>query len=255
MFDLSPFAAVAADPRFPYAVAIAAIAGLVRGFSGFGSALIYMPLISAIYSPAIAAPTILLIDSLCGLPFAIHAWPQANRREVLPVAVGGAVGVPLGVMALLYVQPLTLRWFIAVLVLIALAALAAGWRYHGKPTLPASLSVGAMSGFGAGAVQIGAPPLLVFWLGGNNSAKTVRANIMVYFLMQGSLSFALYLYNGLFDTEVVVLSLLFGVPFALAMFGGAYWFHGASDVLYRRVAFVIIGFAGLASLPLFDGLR
>jgi hypothetical protein len=112
-----------------------------------------------------------------------------------------------------------------------------------------------MSGFGAGAVQIGAPPLLVFWLGGKNGATTVRANIMVYFILQGSLSFALYFYNGLFDAQIVILSLLLGVPFALAMFAGAFWFHGSSDVLYRRVAYVIIGFAGLVSLPLFDGLR
>ena len=258
MFQLplwSAFADAAADPRFAYAAGIATIAGLVRGFSGFGSALIYMPLISAIYSPAVAAPTILLIDTLCGLPFAIHAWPQANRREVLPVAVGGVVGVPLGVMALVYVSPLSLRWFIAVLVLIALATLAAGWRYHGKPTVPAALGVGVMSGFGAGAVQIGAPPLLVFWLGGKNSATTVRANIMVYFVVQGTLTFILYFYNGLFTAPVVVLSLMFGVPFALAMFGGAYWFHGSSDVLYRRVAYAIIGLAGLVSLPLFDSLR
>ena len=240
---------------FAYALGIATLAGLVRGFSGFGSALIYMPLISAIYSPAVAAPTILLIDTLCGLPFAIHAWPQANRREVLPVAVGGVVGVPLGVLALVYVSPLSLRWFIAGLVLIAVAVLAAGWRYHGKPTVPAALGVGALSGFGAGAVQIGAPPLLVFWLGGKNSAATVRANIMVYFILQGTLSMLLYLYSGLFDAQTTVLSLMFGVPFALAMFAGAYWFHGSSDALYRRVAYLIIGFAGLASLPLFDGLR
>ncbi len=258
MFHLplwSAFADAAADPRFAYALGIATLAGLVRGFSGFGSALIYMPLISAIYSPAVAAPTILLIDTLCGLPFAIHAWPQANRREVLPVAVGGVVGVPLGVLALVYVSPLSLRWFIAGLVLIAVAVLAAGWRYHGKPTVPAALGVGALSGFGAGAVQIGAPPLLVFWLGGKNSAATVRANIMVYFILQGTLSMLLYLYSGLFDAQTTVLSLMFGVPFALAMFAGAYWFHGSSDALYRRVAYLIIGFAGLASLPLFDGLR
>ena len=31
-----------ADPRFAAAVGIAAVSGLVRGFSGFGSALIYM---------------------------------------------------------------------------------------------------------------------------------------------------------------------------------------------------------------------
>ena len=258
MFHLplwSAFADAAADPRFAYALGIATLAGLVRGFSGFGSALIYMPLISAIYSPAVAAPTILLIDTLCGLPFAIHAWPQANRREVLPVAVGGVVGVPLGVLALVYVSPLSLRWFIAGLVLIAVAVLAAGWRYHGKPTVPAALGVGALSGFGAGAVQIGAPPLLVFWLGGKNSAATVRANIMVYFILQGTLSMLLYLYSGLFDAQTSVLSLMLGVPFAIAMFAGAYWFHGSSDGLYRRVAYVIIGCAGLASLPIFDGLR
>jgi hypothetical protein len=48
---------------------------------------------------------------------------------------------------------------------------------------------------------------------------------------------------------------LTGLPFALALTAGAYYFHGSSDALYRRVAYVIIAFAGLASLPLFDALR
>ena len=70
-----------------------------------------------------------------------------------------------------------------------------------------------MSGFGGGAVQIGAPPLLVFWLGGENNAATVRANIMVYFIMQGALTFAFYLYNGLFNAQVIALAIMIGVPF------------------------------------------
>ena len=45
--------------------------------------------------------------------------------------------------------------------------------------------------------QIGAPPLLVYWLGGQNSATTVRANIMVYFIMQGALSIIAYIYSAL----------------------------------------------------------
>ena len=85
--------------------------------------------------------------------------------------------------------------------LLALIALVSGWRYRGRPNLLASLSAGALSGFGAGAVQIGAPPLLVFWLGGDNNARTVRANIMVYFILQGVLSMALYFYSGLFNAH------------------------------------------------------
>jgi len=252
---LVPFKDALADPRFPAAVGIAVLAGLVRGFSGFGSALIYMPLISAVYGPTVAAPTLLLIDSICSLPFAVHAMPQCNWREVTPVSIAGALVLPFGALALLLVDPLWLRWFIAGLVLVALVTLVAGWRYRGRPTLAASLGVGALAGFGGGAVQIGAPPLLVFWLGGNNEAVTVRANIMVYFIMQGALSMVMYFFSGLFSAQAIVLSLLLGLPFAVAMAAGARWFHGSSDALYRRAAYVIIAVAALVSLPVFDALR
>jgi uncharacterized membrane protein YfcA len=258
MFDphtFSLFQDDIADPRFPVAIGIAALAGLVRVFSGFGSALVYMPLISAVYRPTVAAPTLLLIDCICSLPFALHAMPQCNWREVTPVTIGGVVTLPIGALALLLVDPLSLRWFIAALVLAALAALASGWRYHGRPTLTASLGVGALAGFTGGAVQIGAPPLLVFWLGGNNNAVTVRANIMVYFIMQGALSMVMYFFSGLFSAQAIILSLLLGLPFAVAMAAGAYWFHGTSDALYRRAAYLIIALAALVSLPVFDGMR
>jgi uncharacterized protein len=252
---LSLFAAAAAEPRFIAALGVAALAGLVRGFTGFGSALIYMPLISAVYSPRLAAPTLLLIDTVCALPFALKAMPDCNWREVAPVSLAAAVALPLGVMMLIWVDPLKLRWFIAVLVLIALVVLISGWRYRGRPTLAASFGVGALAGFGAGAVQIGAPPLLVFWLGGANNAVTVRANIMVYFIAQGTLSFLLYGFSGIFTMQAIVLSLLLGVPFVIALAAGVYWFHGASDALYRRIAYAIIALAALVSLPVFDSLR
>ncbi|HEY4980826.1 MAG TPA: sulfite exporter TauE/SafE family protein [Pseudolabrys sp.] len=200
---LSIFTDAIADPRFPIAIGIAALSGLVRGFSGFGSALIYMPLISAVYSPRLAAPTLLLIDTICSLPFALQVMPQCNWREVTPVSIAGAVALPFGVLALVLVDPLMLRWFIAALVLTALVALVAGWRYHGRPTLIASLGVGALAGFGGGAVQIGAPPLLIFWLGGSNNAATVRANIMVYFIAQGALSCLMYFFSGLFSAQAI----------------------------------------------------
>jgi uncharacterized protein len=252
---LALFADAAADRRFPIALGIAALAGLVRGFTGFGSALIYIPLVSAVYSPQIAVATLLLMDAISAIPVTIRAIPQCNWREVAPVTIAGAVALPFGAAMLVYLDPLLLRWFICVLVLVALAALAAGWRYHGKPTVAASIGVGVLAGVGAGAAQIGAPPLLVYWLGGQNSAATVRANIMVYFIMQSVMSAVVYYYSALFTPQVIVLSVLLGVPFAVLLTMGARWFHGSSDELYRRVAYIIIGLAGLISLPIFDGLR
>jgi uncharacterized protein len=253
--DLTALPALLHDGRFIAAVVIAVVSGLVRGFSGFGSALIYMPLISALYGPRVAAPTLLLIDTICSVPFTFHAAPQCNPREVAWVSLAGFIFLPLGVMALVYVDAILLRWFIVALVLVALVALIAGWRYHGKPTVPASLATGAFAGFGGGAVQIAAPPLLIFWLGGANKAATVRANIMVYFLPQALLAMGMYYWNALFTGETITLAILLGLPFALAMATGVYSFHGSSEALYRRVAYFIIAFAGIVSMPVFDSLR
>jgi uncharacterized protein len=78
---------------------------------------------------------------------------------------------------------------------------------------------------------------------------------MVFFIGQGALSFVIYWFNGIFTVQNASLALLLGLPFAVMLAIGAFWFHGSSEALYRRVAYLIIAFAGLASLPIFDGLR
>ena len=46
------------DPRFALALGISVLSGAVRGFSGFGSALVYVPLMSALYGPQVGAATL-----------------------------------------------------------------------------------------------------------------------------------------------------------------------------------------------------
>ena len=253
-FDSSILTAAIADPRFPAALAVAVLSGVVRGFSGFGSAMIYMPLVAAIYEPRTAAVTLLLIDFFASSPFAVRELPNCTWREVVPIFLAAAVAIPFGGLALKFVDPTVLRWFIAVLVLALLAVLMSGWRYHRRPRLPVTLGVGLFSGFGGGAVQIAGPAVILYWLGTANSAVTVRANLMVYFLLTDAMLCVVYWLQGLFSAEGFALALMLGIPFLLAMAGGAIIFRGASDMLYRRIAYLIIGVAALVSLPLFDGL-
>jgi uncharacterized protein len=246
------FAAAVADNRFWIALGIAILAGVVRGFSGFGSAQIYIPLIAAVYSPRVAAVTLLLIDTAGAAPFAVRGFGHCTWREVLPMNIAAAIAVPIGTLALLVIDPVVLRWFIAVMVLSLVAVLMSGWRYHGRPSLPVTAAVGLFSGFGSGAVQIAGPPVLLYWLGTANNVVTVRANFLVYFLLLGLTSCAVYWWQGLFAPELVALAILLAIPFFLATTAGARYFHGASDALYRRIAYAIITLAALISLPLFD---
>ena len=252
--DSALFAAAIADRRFWIAMANAILAGVVRGFSGFGSAQIYIPLIAAVYEPRVAAVTLLLIDTAGSAPFTVRAFAHCTWREVLTMYLAAAVAVPLGTLALLVIDPIVLRWFIAILVLSLVGVLIAGWRYHGRARLPIAIGVGLFSGFGAGAVQIAGPPVLIYWLGAINKAATVRANCLVYFLLLDLTSCAVYLWEGLFTTQLLALSLLLSVPFFLATAAGTKFFHGASDLTYRRIAYAIIAGAALVSIPVFDSI-
>lgn len=250
--DSATFAVAVAEPRIFAAMAVAALAGLTRGFSGFGGAMVYMPLIAAIYDPRIAAVTILLVDFLSASPFAIPEFRRCTWREVLPLSAAMAIAVPLGTWLLIVLDPIVLRWCIAVLVLSLVPILASGWRYHGSPRLPITIGIGLFSGITAGAVQIAGPPVILYWLSSGASAITVRANLMVFFLLCGVALVVAYAIEGLFTAQTVALSLMLGVFYVAGMGLGAYCFRGASDRHYRVVAYLIIAFAALISLPVLD---
>src|ERR1700735_3130841 len=111
------FAAAVADHRFWIALAIAVLAGAVRGFSGFGSAQIYIPLIAAGDSPRGAAGALLILGPVGPAPFTVRGFAYCTWPEVLPMYIAAAIAVPIGTLALLVIDPIVLRWFIAILVL------------------------------------------------------------------------------------------------------------------------------------------
>src|SRR6476646_11557951 len=76
--------------------AIALISGTARGFSGFGSALIFMPLASSLAAPRLIAALLLIIDFVGALPLLPNAWRQADRKATAVIVAGALVGVPVG---------------------------------------------------------------------------------------------------------------------------------------------------------------
>src|ERR1700730_8829561 len=93
--------------------AIAFVSGTARGFSGFGSALIFMPLASSIAAPRLVAALLLIIDFIGAAPLIPNAWKQADRKATAIMALGALVGVPIGTWLLSRLEPVTTRWIIS----------------------------------------------------------------------------------------------------------------------------------------------
>lgn len=177
------------------------IAGLARGFSGFGGALIFIPLAGAVTSPQIASAILLIVDGFLTLGMVPKGWRFANRREVATMLAGAVVGVPLGTAMLALTPPVTLRWIISAVVLALLLFLISGWRYHGRPKPALTVGVGAVAGFFGGAAQLSGPPIVAYWLGGAIPAITVRANLILYFALATCISATSYFFGGILTVE------------------------------------------------------
>ena len=230
------------------------VAGLARGFSGFGSALIFIPLVSSMIGAKLASPLLLVIDFIAAAPLIPNGWRYADRRDVGTMLIGTVIGIPIGTWALTQMDALAVRWMIIALILPMLALLMSGWRYRGSPTATVTAIVGAIAGFFSGVAQVGGPPIVLYWLRDATVAKVVRANIIMYFAAASVLTTISYLIGGVLTTAVIGLAVLTGPAFGIGLWLGSKMFGLASEQTFRRICYTLIAISALISLPLLDRL-
>ena len=243
------------SPRgLAFLLGTAFIAALARGFSGFGAALIFLPLAATVTDPKIASPLLLITDAVLAAGFIPNAFRTADKREVSIMALGAAIGIPLGTLLLVRLDPLHIRWGIVVLASAMLALLASGWRYRGTPTAPLTFGVGAFAGVCSGAAQVGGPTVVAYWLGSPSAPAIMRANIILYFSISTAIAMVAYYFGGVLTLTVLKLALIVGPVYGLGLFIGARLFGIADEAIFRRICYALIAVAVLVSLPLLDGI-
>jgi uncharacterized membrane protein YfcA len=226
------------------------IAGMARGFSGFGAALIFVPLAGALAGPKLAGPILLIVDGILATSLIPGAWGLGNRREVLVMAAGALIGIPAGTMILQSFAPLTLRWLISGMAASMLALLLSGWRYRGEPHPLATAGTGLVSGLFSGIAQIGGPPVVSYWLGTGIEPSRLRANFILYFALSTIITLVSYLRAGLITHDVLALALVAGPTYGTGIFLGSRMFGLASIKVFRGASLVLIALAVVLSLPM-----
>src|SRR4051812_22547217 len=248
---------IPADVSIHAAIAICAIAfvsATARGFSGFGSALIFMPLASSIAAPRLVAALLLIIDFVAAAPLVPNAWKKADRKATAVMVFGALIGVPIGTYFLSRLDPVTTRWIISGFVFALLLLLLSGWRYRGKDHASISIGIGSLAGFCSGLAQTGGPPIVGYWLGRPIPSVIARANILLFFGASDFFSAVSYGATGLITADAITFSLVVGPVYAIGVWFGASLFGWASETLFRAICYALIAAAVIIGLPALDGM-
>jgi uncharacterized protein len=234
--------------------AIAFVSGTARGFSGFGAALIFMPLASSMAAPRLVATMLLIIDFVAAAPLLPDAWRQADRKATAVIVFGALIGVPVGTYFLSRLDPVTTRWIISGFVFALLMLLMSGWRYRGKDHVALSIGIGGLSGLCSGLAQTGGPPIVGYWLGRPIASTVARANIFLFFGASDLVSAVSYFASGLITADAIKFSFMVGPVYAVGVAFGASLFGKASEKMFRSICYVLIAAAFIIGLPALDGV-
>ena len=236
--------------RFFIAAGTIFLSGCIRGFSGFGTALLIMPVLSVLYSPIFAIMIVVLVDLIGSLQLLPTVWRLGDLRKVIPISVSAAITIPLGLMILSLVDPEIMTKIIAVMMLVSTAILAMGWRYRRQPGLPVTLATGAVTGLIGGSVGISAPPIVIFFLSGHMKRHVARASIAGCFVLIDCVAIAVFSLRDWLTLSVLWHALFFVPFFIFGVRVGVWLFPKASEATFRKIAYILLVVVGLSTLLL-----
>ena len=251
MMELS-FSSLISTDGFYWIVFTAFIAGIVRGFSGFGTAMIFLPIAGQFLEP-ISALTVLAVMDFFGPIFLVpKALTQARRADLTRLLSAMVVVLPIALWLLSRSEPEVFRYLVSLLAILLVTNLTFGLRYRGKVSNAMLYAIGACSGFTGGFLGMPGPPVILFYLSGPYRASIVRANTLLFLFSFDILFIVAITLMGFVSAETVFLGLIMAVPIMSGNLIGAQIFDPKREGLYRKAALCIIAVSALQGLPLFD---
>lgn len=230
----------------------AVLAGIVRGFTGFGTAMVFLPVAAQFLGPFEVLTAFLLMDIVAPLMHVPRALRDGHPKDVMRLGAGALLGVPAGVFLLTLVSAEVFRWGVSLSALVMLILLVAGVRYRGVLTKWLIYLAGGLGGLLAGSVGQPGPPVIILYMASSLPVKTVRANLTMYLIVADVLLFTALGIGGFLVASAVSLGALLIAPYLLGNWLGAVLFRPELERYYRWTAYAIIAGSAVLGMPVWD---
>lgn len=220
-------------------------AGFLQGLSGFGSALIAMPLLAFFIDIKTAVATCTLCGMIINMRMTMNLSGHLDREKIVPLMVGCVPGVVFGTIMLREVDGHVITLLLGILV--------SSYAVYSLLVRPMVLKLnpkwGMLAGFMTGAItsaaSAGGPPTIIYSTLMGWQKNDFKATLSAFFLMAATLSAIGHLVGGLTTFYVFKLFLL-SLPLVLL---GVYLGHRlagrVSEEAYKKVVMLLLVFMGI----------
>ncbi|HEY2950477.1 MAG TPA: sulfite exporter TauE/SafE family protein [Micromonosporaceae bacterium] len=222
------------------AFVIVLLAAATQATTGFGFALVAVPLLATATDARTAIVTVSLIGLVLTVMIALRERAHVRWRPVAGLLAATALGMPAGLLVLAVAPERLLAVLIAIVVLGCTAMVWRGVRLRTGPGTVAG--VGMVAGVLATATGVNGPPVAAAFRGMGFDPRTFRASLAAFFVGSGVAGLVGLGLTGQIHASAIALAAA-GVPgVALGWWAGNWAFARMDPDRFRRsVLYALIG--------------
>ena len=222
-------------------IGIAFMAAGCQSLTGFGSALVAVPLLSLYLDAKLAVVIATLISTVISAPLILEVRRQVRPAKVVPLAIGSLVGVPLGILILKTVDAGVLKILVAVVVILASALLFLAPRLKlGQRNTLSSLVTGALSGLLRASTSMAGPPVVLYTLSHEQEIEEFRSTVLGVFLFTGVLTIPGFFLADLVSNDALVATAVALPGMALGLLIGIVLRAQVQPKLFRTLVLAVL---------------
>ncbi len=224
-------------------------AAYVRGLTGFGMAIILVPLLGLIMPPGEAVVMGILLQLLIGPVGIGMIVADADRATAWPIGLLAMALTPLGMVALDHTPADLARLLITLAAVAAFVAVLLPKQAEGHR--PGKLSVagtGILSGILTGFAAMPGPPVVPFYLRRRVEPRVARASMLMIFFMTAIAGTLAALWLGIASWRLLIVALILFAPMWLGNRVGASHFGRVPPHIWQAMVAVVLGVAAVSAV-------
>lgn len=173
------------------------LAALIRAFTGFGFAMLVVPVFSFFLIPGDAVVLSAVLALLLGLISHRSWWGLFPVAPAKPMVAGSVMGTAIGVWFLASLSVAEFQLWIGISVVIASVVLSRFVPAERAASNPTALATGVASGLMNGAFAIPGPPVILYVVATLSDPVKSRAFLMMFFWCSSLVSLVMFSVAGL----------------------------------------------------------
>lgn len=215
-------------------------ASFVRGVSGFGAALIIMPVLSGLTSIYTAAPLVAILGLTTDTFLCLYYRRSFDRKIVVNLWLGSALGIPLGF--------LVLRFFPANWMLMSLGLMITAYAVYAlcDPVMPVLKSqkwiygTGFVCGALGGSYNMPGPPIILYGNSQRWPQEKFKSNLSVFFWGNAVLVVSGHVLDNRLSGTVLQQYVIAIPSLIIGLFLGIALSKFFNPVFFRKIVLVIL---------------